>query len=123
MCDFLQFSCLICLVSGDAGSAGEDAPGSQRVARRAGSVLPLTSRLRCPVPWRKKMGADAGILHELRKIIGIDGDLLPLRITLNTERMISKKEAVRTAATVDYVPGSVGLVGSGPCERESETIS
>jgi hypothetical protein len=45
-------------------------------------------------------------------------DLLPLRITLNTERQISKKNAVRTEATVDYVPSPVGLVPSSVNQKQ-----
>jgi hypothetical protein len=45
-------------------------------------------------------------------------DLLPLRITLNTERMISKKDAVRTEATVEYVPSPVGLVPASVNQKQ-----
>ncbi len=45
-------------------------------------------------------------------------DLLPLRITMNTERLVSKKDAVRTAATVDYVPGPFGLVPASVNQKQ-----
>jgi hypothetical protein len=37
-------------------------------------------------------------------------DLLPVRITINTEETMSKKFTIRTEATVDYIPSQVGLV-------------
>lgn len=37
-------------------------------------------------------------------------DLLPIRITMNTEETLSKKFAIRTEATVDYMPSPFGLV-------------
>ncbi len=37
---------------------------------------------------------------------------------MNTERLISKKDAVRTAATVDYVPGPLGLVPSSVNQKQ-----
>jgi hypothetical protein len=37
-------------------------------------------------------------------------DLLPLRITLNTEEALSKKSTIRTEATVNYIPSQFGLV-------------
>jgi hypothetical protein len=37
-------------------------------------------------------------------------DLLPIRITLNTEEPLSKKLTIRTEATVDYMPSKFGLV-------------
>ncbi len=37
-------------------------------------------------------------------------DLLPLRITMNTEEKLSKKFTIRTEATVDYMPSPFGLV-------------
>ena len=36
-------------------------------------------------------------------------DLLPIRITLNTEERTSKKFTIRTDATVDYSPSQFGL--------------
>jgi hypothetical protein len=37
-------------------------------------------------------------------------DLLPIRITLNTEELLSKRSTIRTEATVDYIPSQFGLV-------------
>jgi hypothetical protein len=37
-------------------------------------------------------------------------DLLPIRITMNTEEALSKKFSIRTEATVDYMPSAFGLV-------------
>jgi hypothetical protein len=37
-------------------------------------------------------------------------DLLPIRITMNTEEPLSKKFTIRTEATVDYMPSPFGLV-------------
>jgi hypothetical protein len=37
-------------------------------------------------------------------------DLLPLRITLNTVEVVSKKFTIRTEATVHYIPSRFGLV-------------
>jgi hypothetical protein len=45
-------------------------------------------------------------------------DLLPLRITMNTELLISKKDTVRTEATLDYVPGTYGLVPLSVSQRQ-----
>ena len=37
-------------------------------------------------------------------------DLVPLRITFESEEFVSKRFTIRTEATVDYVPSPVGLV-------------
>ena len=45
-------------------------------------------------------------------------DLLPLRITMNTERPVSKKDTVRMEATVDYAYGPLGLVPASVTQKQ-----
>ncbi len=44
------------------------------------------------------------------EILFSEPDLIPQRITLNTRRQVSKKDVVRTVASVEYMPGPFGLV-------------
>ena len=46
-------------------------------------------------------------------------DLLPLRITMNTEEPLSKKFKVRTEATVDYMPSPFGLLPQSVVHKQS----
>jgi hypothetical protein len=45
-------------------------------------------------------------------------DLLPMRITMNTEEQTSKKFTIRTEATVDYRPSRFGLVPDHVLHRQ-----
>lgn len=46
------------------------------------------------------------------------GDLLPLRVTLNSVETLSKKYKIRTEATVDYAPSQFGLVPRSVTHRQ-----
>lgn len=45
-------------------------------------------------------------------------DLLPVHITLDAEKKLSKKYTIRTAATVDYTPSPFGLVPESVIHRQ-----
>jgi hypothetical protein len=45
-------------------------------------------------------------------------DLLPLRITMNTEKPASKKDVIRMEATVEYASGPFGLLPSSVTQRQ-----
>jgi hypothetical protein len=45
-------------------------------------------------------------------------DLVPIRITFNTEEFVSKKFRVRTEATVDYASSPVGLVPASVTHKQ-----
>ncbi len=46
-------------------------------------------------------------------------DLLPIRITMNTEEPLSKKLTIRTEATVDYLASPFGLVPESVIHKQS----